>query len=98
MKGGEAMLSVNEIIKEHADLFVLAEVAERDSDGVATNYKVIATSPDLSSLPTPADDAVIIPTFKQDDEGRYLVGDEWVSDVMPANLYARFFRIHYNFR
>ena len=98
------MLSLNDIVKKIPDKYVLVSVAERDKDGVALFYNVINHDSNLDSvlnqLKTYAEDEnqmFILPTFKQTEDDNFIVCGDEVSEVLPANLYARMFRIHYGF-
>ena len=98
------MLSLNDIVKKIPDKYVLVSVAERDKDGVALFYNVINHDSNLDSvlnqLKTYAEDEnqmFILPTFRQTEDDKFIVCGDEVSEVLPANLYARMFRIHYGF-
>ena len=98
------MLSLNDIVKKIPDKYVLVSVAERDKNGVALFYNVINHDSSLDSVLTQLksydseeSQMFILPTFKQTKDDNFIVCGDEVSEVLPANLYARMFRIHYGF-
>lgn len=98
------MLTLNDIRIKIPDEFVLVNVLERGADGIALHYNVISHDSDLQSVLSQLNaysgeenQMFILPTFKQTDDDEYIVAGEVVSEIMPAYLYARMFRIHYGF-